>query len=118
VGLLADGRLVALDDPDALVAEHGGASLLVVEGTFDEATPERIDYPAEMSLRNGSLLVAGVRPEAIAGVVDALEDAGVAYDSLTWRQPDLEDVYLELTGTAVGQRGEPHQDELPAGGLA
>ncbi|MFC6862544.1 ABC transporter ATP-binding protein [Halomicroarcula sp. GCM10025817] len=118
VGLLADGRLVALDDPDALVAEHGGTSLLVVEGTFDEATPERIDYPAEMSLRNGSLLVAGVRPEAIAGVVDALEDAGVAYDSLTWRQPDLEDVYLELTGTAVGQRGEPHQDELPAGGLA
>lgn len=115
VGLLAEGRLVALDDPDALVAEHGGSSQLLVEGTFDETTPAAVDYPAEMALRNGQLVVYGVRPESIGRVVDELDAAGVAYDSLTWKQPDLEDVYLELTGTAVGREGAPRADELTAG---
>ncbi|MFC7250061.1 ABC transporter ATP-binding protein [Halomicroarcula sp. GCM10025324] len=118
VGLLADGQLVALDDPDTLVAEHGGTSQLVVDGTFDETTPAQIDYPAEIRLRNGRLVVFGVRPESIGQVVGALGEAGVPYDSLTWKQPDLEDVYLELTGTAVGRRGEPRQDEVPAGGVS
>jgi ABC-2 type transport system ATP-binding protein len=106
VGLLADGRIVALDSPERLVAEHGGDSQLLVDGEFDEATLSAVDYPAEMGLRNGRLVVYGVRPESIGGVVAELDSAGVAYDSLTWKQPDLEDVYLELTGTGVDETGQ------------
>lgn len=109
VGLLADGRLVALDSPEQLVADHGGSSQLLVDGSFDESTVERVDYPAEMTVRNGRLVVYGVRPESIGRLVDNLDSAGVAYDSLTWKQPDLEDVYLELTGTGVGRSGEPRE---------
>jgi len=109
VGLLADGRLVALDAPEALVADHGGDSQLLVDGAFDEAAVGAIDYPAQMTLRNGRLVVYGVRPESIGRVVDELDAAGVGYDSLTWKQPDLEDVYLELTGTGVGRAGEPRE---------
>ena len=116
VGLLADGRLVALDAPEALVADHGGDSQLVVDGEFDAAAVDSIDYPAETALRNGRLVVYGVRPESIGGVVDALEAAGVGYDSLTWKQPDLEDVYLELTGTGVGRSGEPREATAAAAG--
>jgi len=107
VGLLADGDLVALDDPTALVERHGGDSQLVVEGEFDERRVDRVDYPAETVLRDGSLVVYGVRPESIGRVVRELDDAGLSYDSVTWREPDLEDVYLELTGRAVGREGEP-----------
>ena len=115
VGLLAVGEIVALDAPDRLVSEYGGDSQLVVDGEFDEGTLEAVDYPAEMALRNGRLVVYGVRPESIGSVVDELDAAGVAYDSLTWKQPDLEDVYLELTGTGVGRSGEP-RETVPAGG--
>jgi len=117
VGLLADGRLVALDAPEALVADHGGDSQLVVDGEFDEASVDAVDYPARMTLRNGRLVVYGVRPESIGRVVDELDAAGVAYDSLTWKQPDLEDVYLELTGTDVGRSGEPTETAAAAGGV-
>ena len=115
VGLLADGRMVALDAPERLVADHGGDSQLVVDGEFDDAAVDRVDYPARMRLRHGRLVVYGVRPESIAGVVDELDAAGVGYDSLTWKQPDLEDVYLELTGTGVGRAGEP-RETVAAGG--
>ncbi|MFC7076390.1 ABC transporter ATP-binding protein [Haloarcula halophila] len=106
VGLLEDGRLVTVGPPDQLIADHGGDSQLVVDGTFDEAAVASIDYPARMRRLNGSLVFYGVRPESIGRVVDELDTVGVAYDSLTWEQPDLEDVYLELTGTTVTDSGD------------
>jgi ABC-2 type transport system ATP-binding protein len=47
-----------------------------------------------------------VRPEEIGTVVDALSATGASYDALTWKQPDLEDVYLDLTGQAVTRSGD------------
>ncbi len=109
VGLLAEGRLVAADAPDALVAEHGGQSLLDVDGVDDGTLSEAgtvadIPYPAEVD--GERLTVRDVPPEGIGDVVDALTAAGVAYESLTWTEPDLEDVYLELTGRAVTEGGD------------
>jgi ABC-2 type transport system ATP-binding protein len=106
VGLLAGGDLVALDTPGALVAAHGGESRLQVEGPFGDAgdVVGRLGFPA--ALDDGRLTVRDVPPEAIGDVVGTLADAGIDYESLTWTEPDLEDVYLELTGQAVGEGGE------------
>jgi len=135
VGLLADGDLVAVDDPDALVAEYGGASRLVIdlasEPDEDEpahlpddfALPDDLARSADWERRGDALVVTGVDPTAIGNVVDALERAGVAYDALTWKQPDLEDVYLELTGESVVGRGRagaarsgPERESRPVAG--
>jgi ABC-2 type transport system ATP-binding protein len=106
VGLLADGELVALDSPAALVSEYGGDSLLRIDGSFGDAghLVENLAYPAE--LEDGRLTVRDVPPEAIGEVVTTLEEAGIPYESLTWAEPDLEDIYLELTGRAVREGGE------------
>jgi len=109
VGLLADGQLVAVDAPDALVDEYGGRSVLSVDG-LDEGALQGSDvladlqYPAEFA--DGRLTVRNVQPEGIADVVDTLAAAGVTYETLTWTEPDLEDVYLELTGQALTAGGE------------
>ena len=99
VGLLAAGELVAVDDPDSLVAEHGGESLLVVTGEFPSDVPARLGY--ETTLEDGHLTVQDVPPEEIGTVVETLEADGITYDSLTWKEPSLEDVYLELTGGSI-----------------
>jgi ABC-2 type transport system ATP-binding protein len=104
VGLLAGGELVALDTPAALIAEYGGESLLYVDGEFDNGVENVIDY--ETSLDGDRLTVRDVRPEDIGTITEALDSAGIAYDSLTWTDPDLEDVYLELTGQTVTASGE------------
>jgi ABC-2 type transport system ATP-binding protein len=111
VGLLADGRLVAVDDPDALVREYGGERRLVVETDADPAALD-LSYPAERS--GDSLVVSDVPPEAIGDVVDALAAAGASYDALTWKEPDLEDVYLQLAGNPAGDYAGPDRERATA----
>jgi ABC-2 type transport system ATP-binding protein len=115
VGLLADGRLVALDSPAALVEAHGGDSLLRVTGDIAAAVTAELDYPA--SVDDGTLTVRNVPPEAIGDVVDALTAAGASYESLTWTEPDLEEVYLELTGREVTAGGQSIEREGVGGSV-
>lgn len=108
VGLLAAGELVALDTPDALITEHGGKSLLYIDGEFEDGVETALEY--ETSLDGERLTVRDVRPEEIGAITETLDEAGIAYDSLTWTEPDLEDVYLELTGQTVTASGQILED--------
>jgi ABC-2 type transport system ATP-binding protein len=124
VGLLADGRLAAVDTPANLVAKHGGESRIVVDLVADpsEDRPAADDSDAtapspataadtldeaghRVKLHDTELVVHGVAAEDIGRVVDDLERTRIVYDGLEWRQPDLEDVYLTVTGTAVAGGG-------------
>jgi ABC-2 type transport system ATP-binding protein len=102
VGLLADGRLVAVGTPAALVRDHGGENRLVVE--TDAGSDALAGSGHRVSADEGRLVVHGVDPEGIGEAVGALDRAGVEYESLTWTQPGLEDVYLELTGDRGRER--------------
>jgi ABC-2 type transport system ATP-binding protein len=105
VGLLAEGRLAACDSPASLIETHGGDSRLVVETDADPSVTNALGYPAEMA--DGQLTVYDVPPEAIGDIVSTLESHGATYDALNWTEPDLENVYLDLTGQAVTASGDP-----------
>ena len=121
VGLLADGELAAVGSPADLVAEYGGPTRLVVE--TDDETESAASASAsadalagddfEVERTDAGLVVHGVAPEDIGRVIGVLDDRGVAYDALTWTEPDLEDVFLQLTGRSVAGRsaaGPPESD--------
>jgi ABC-2 type transport system ATP-binding protein len=99
VALLADGAVAATGTPRELVAEHGGRPRLVVD---TDADPELGGFESERT--DEGLVFPGVAPEDIGGVVDALDAAGVGFEALSWREPTLEDAYLELAGD--GERAE------------
>ncbi|MFC6938858.1 ABC transporter ATP-binding protein [Salinirubellus sp. GCM10025818] len=119
VGLLADGELVATGTPAELVAAHGGEPRLeiAVEGETTRATTalDAAGY-ATVETRRG-LAVTGIAAREVGEVAAVLDDDGIAYGALAWTQPDLEDVYLALTGTGVGSGGEPveREDEVHGG---
>ncbi|ELZ37768.1 ABC transporter [Halorubrum saccharovorum DSM 1137] len=144
VALLRDGAVVAVGAPDALIAEHGGEPSLEValDGPASEADVESVrgavrgalsvgaeeggaeggadasgseDASAVESTREG-LRIGGVRPEGIGTAVDALEAAGVAFESLAWSEPSLEDVYLRLTGEEYSPRSEGPDGVTRGGG--
>ncbi|WP_128905400.1 ABC transporter ATP-binding protein [Halorubrum amylolyticum] len=122
VALLREGAVVAVGAPDELIAEHGGEPSLEValDGPADEADTEAVREALRETLADGSaaeaepapevdsartgLRIGGVRPEGIGDAVDALEAAGVAFESLAWSEPSLEDVYLRLTGEEYSPR--------------
>ncbi|MDL5363651.1 ABC transporter ATP-binding protein [Halalkalicoccus sp. NIPERK01] len=101
VGLLADGRLVEVGSPEALVAAHGGESRLVVETAAGTDALAGTDY--RVSATRDELTIHGIGPEGIGEAVTALERAGIEYESLAWTQPSLENVYLELADERVAE---------------
>lgn len=115
VGLLADGELVEVGSPADLIREYGGESRLIVE-TDDAKRATEFSFAVETE--DGELVFPDIEPVEISDVIAELDDRQVAYDALTWTQPDLEDVYLRLTGqsfdaTATTDRSN---ERIPAGG--
>jgi len=96
VALLADGAVVATGTPGALIAEHGGESRLEVRTEASAELLADADFAVDASA--GRLTLHDVDAADIDDAVDALAAAGIDYESFTWTEPTLEDVYLELTG--------------------
>jgi ABC-2 type transport system ATP-binding protein len=59
---------------------------------------------------SGRLSVAGMEAQQ---VVEALSEAGVAFSEVTTQRATLEDVYFQLTGSAVEFRSAAHGQEAP-----
>ncbi|TKX78311.1 ABC transporter ATP-binding protein, partial [Halorubrum sp. SD626R] len=73
---------------------------------LDGSVAASVPRDASVEPTDHGLRILGIRPEAIGGAVDALGAAGVAFESLAWSEPSLEDVYLRLTGEAYSPRAE------------
>jgi ABC-2 type transport system ATP-binding protein len=106
VVMLEDGRVVAEGSPRDLVEAHGGRPELVVGADPGAAARALEDRGYRVDRTADGVVVADVPPTEIGGIVRALEEDGVAYDELRWEQPDLESVYLALTGRGVDESGE------------
>lgn len=99
VGVINRGRLVAQKP----IAELGGAgSLRVAAAPLDRAydSVQRMLGPDTVRMEEDALAIA-VEPGKAAAVNQALVADGIAVHELRWHQPDLEEVFFELT------QGEP-----------
>jgi ABC-2 type transport system ATP-binding protein len=93
VAIMDHGKILALDSVPELIARYGGPSLIEAEL---EAPPADGNHPGTW---DGQLLrVPSERPlEEIA----RLAGSGVRFTSLHVKRPDLETVFLELTGRSL-----------------
>lgn len=112
VALLADGEVVATGTPGALIAKHGGDSRLVVRTEASATLLTNAGFDVDASA--GRLTLHDVDAADIDDAVDALAAAGIDYESFTWTEPTLEDVYLELTGESFRGAGTAAPTEAPA----
>ena len=106
VVMLSNGRIVAADTVEALL---GAAASDAVRVASPDLTPETVDR-----LREGFEVVGVDRDSAPPAVTvaaggdrlyeltDALREAGVTVSDIRTVQPDLEEVFLERTGTGLG----------------
>ncbi len=104
VGVMDGGRLIALDTPQGLVAIHGGGVRAVFE-CDPGVTLEYLDAvpgAAEVRRRGRRVEVAGDGQHVVL-VANALVEHGLAPDDYRVQQPDLEDVFLQLTGRGMDE---------------
>ena len=94
------GQIVALDTPEALVRSLGIEKRLVFTIPEHQTAPSLADLDAVQRVEKSGerLVIDGHGERFVSSVVDALEDAGVQYHDLRTEQPNLEDVFLTLTG--------------------
>jgi ABC-2 type transport system ATP-binding protein len=94
VAIMDHGRILALDTVDALITEHGGRSVITAE--LDRLPENPADLPGV--LEGTSLRLDTDKPlEEIA----RLAGRNVTFRTLRLDRPDLETVFLSLTGRSL-----------------
>ena len=106
IGILDEGRLIAEGTRRELIARLGVGDRVDVSGTGDLAAFAEacaaLPGVKGADTREGTVAV-GVTDggAALAGIVAAAEHTGVAITGIDLVEPDLEDVFLGLTGKAL-----------------
>jgi ABC-2 type transport system ATP-binding protein len=101
VAIIDHGNIVAEGTPGSLKAEVGRPhlELTLADGTSDQAERVLAQFGRPLPSKDGKVLVELERGAAqVAPVVLALDDAGIAVESLDLVEPSLDDVFVEKTG--------------------
>ena len=98
--IIDQGQIVALDTPEAMIRSLGAENRLVFTIPENQAVPPLTDLPQVQRVEQFGerVVVYGHGERFASSVVYALEDAGVDFLDLRTEQPNLEDVFLSLTG--------------------
>jgi ABC-2 type transport system ATP-binding protein len=102
VGIIDRGKIVAEGTPADLKRSIGSDLVIVRVDDTDAARQAVSAIPIVDSVDvHGDALTAATSdgPAAVSPIVVALSDRGVRVQSLTLREPTLDDVFLTLTGT-------------------
>lgn len=110
--ILSDGRVIADDSVEDLVGVfETQAYQVVVEGSVPDRTRDRIER--EFVLEDWEVLgdctrfdVMLVDDDSLYGVLDVLRDGGCSLLDVDGLEPDLEDVFLDVTGRESGGETE------------
>jgi ABC-2 type transport system ATP-binding protein len=100
IAIMNEGRIVALDTPDALKAQVG-ADRVTITTDDDEAALRALDreFGLEGAVREGAVTVRV--PDGAGFVPRLFARLGVGIRSVTVTRPSLDDVFLAHTGTTI-----------------
>jgi len=115
VGIISGGRLVAEGTPQALKAEVGRPhlELSLVEQEGKERVAEQVlsRFGRPLPARDGTLMVELEHGSSEVGpIVVALNQEGLAVESLDFVQPTLDDVFVQKTGQHL-EGAQPAEDK-------
>jgi ABC-2 type transport system ATP-binding protein len=108
IGILDQGRLVAIAPPGELKQRVGG-DVMVISAPAPEALAQKIfrQFQVSAALVDGTLRIE--RPRGHELVARLVDEFGGEIESVTFGRPTLEDVFVHLTGHRFVTR--PRQEE-------
>ncbi len=103
VAIVDQGKIVALDTPSNLIRSLGSEYRVVfsVRGKLDKAGFEGIPSVRKIEQVNDQVTIQGKEEGLLSGIVNTLEAGGIIFRDLRTEQPNLEDVFLTLTGKEI-----------------
>ncbi len=103
VAIMDHGKLVAFDTVADLVARHADGTVEVLADSIPAAAPESLGVLGAVTVNGNTMRIETARP--LSEIALALERAHVVARSVARHRPDLEAVFLSLTGRRL--RDEP-----------
>ena len=99
IGIIDDGKIVALGNPGDLKAEMVDTHTLVVYAwnITQKAILEMRKLYSDVKINNGTIEISGKKID-FKNIVDNLHSLGVIIRSAHFKEPTLEDVFLKITG--------------------
>jgi ABC-2 type transport system ATP-binding protein len=108
VAILDHGKLVALDTPAALIHNLGAEERIIfsVDGALPAAFEKALSGSVRLEVRGAQVTVHaknGRETPLVSEIVSLLSKQGIQFRDLRTEQPNLEDVFLGLTGREMRQ---------------
>ncbi|WP_311174087.1 ABC transporter ATP-binding protein [Halobellus ordinarius] len=109
VVMMADGRVVADDSVTALLSGTSRDSVRVTSVDIDDAVlttlRRRFEVQAVESVDGRTQIEVTAAGDALYELLDELREAGVTVEDIRTVQPDLEEVFVDLTGIGSERLG-------------
>lgn len=109
IAVIDRGEIVALDSPEALKASLGGDVLELDVAYPSELFLEHLktlDDVDNISMQDGKVVLTVKNGESfIPRIFETAQAVGVEISSVSMRKPNLEDVFLKLTGREIRDEG-------------
>ncbi len=105
VGIIHNGKIVALNETDKLIAEHGKKNLLVLKKADRKAVQviAKLGLEANYDQGEGDVTIHLNHNIAVSDIMQALTGARLSFSELQLKRSSLEDVFLNLTGEELGK---------------
>lgn len=109
VAIIDKGRIVATGNPAELIERNADDLVLTLE-SVDENVFERVRKTGFEPVRadHHTITVRVKEPDDIRRILNALKEGGALFYSMDVRKPNLEEVFLKLTGAAL--RDDPVEE--------
>jgi ABC-2 type transport system ATP-binding protein len=99
VAIMDHGKIVALDTPHHLIESSGMEERIIFEGNVPNVGElKSIKGVLDVQENQGGVTVSGKGADLLQNVVSYLQAKGINYKNLQTKTPNLEDVFLKLTG--------------------
>ena len=102
VAIISRGKIIAMGSPGELIENNANDQILTLQSVDEKAFEivRKIGFEP-VSHNNKTIRIRLKQTEDVQEILSAIRDAGVLYRSLDVRKPNLEEVFLKLTGEAL-----------------
>jgi ABC-2 type transport system ATP-binding protein len=103
VAIIEHGRIIDMDQPARLVDRHCPERSVVL-ATEDPSAEERfraIPRVESVSSRDGEFIIRGRGEDFVTAVIQSLSEGRIRVSDFRTVLPNLEDVFLKLTGHSI-----------------